>query len=162
MTNRTVVLLTMLMLGPTASLATSVEWVHDIPAGFAQAREANKPILIDFWASWCGPCRAMDDEFWSRQDVRRLAREFVMIRAESGGLNSIDYRRLSSRYGVKVLPTVVFTDPRGYEIAKLSGFSAEQAELYRIMMEVVPKELETTGDFYAAVDNWAFSSRQSG
>ena len=147
MSNRTTVLLTMLILGPTASQATSVDWVHDIPAGFAQAREANKPILIDFWASWCGPCRAMDAEFWSQQDVRRLARQFVMIRAESGGLNSIDYRRLLSRYGVKGLPTIVFADPRGHEIAKLSGFNDEQAELYKIIMEVVPEELDTTGDF---------------
>ena len=46
MSNRTTVLLTMLILGPTASQATSIDWVHDIPAGFAQAREAINTIRL--------------------------------------------------------------------------------------------------------------------
>jgi thioredoxin 1 len=58
------------------------------------------PVLVDFWAPWCGPCRMMSPV------IEELAKEYEG-RALIGKLNMDDYPEVASRYNVQAIPTLL-------------------------------------------------------
>ena len=71
------------------------------------------PVVVDFWAPWCGPCRAMAPQFDAA--ARSLRGRAVLIK-----INSDDSPGLASRYGIRSIPTLLKLD-RGREVARTSG-----------------------------------------
>ena len=66
--------------------------------------QSDVPVLVDFWAEWCGPCRMLAPQ------IEALA-EKVEGRAKVGKVNIDDEPQLALRYGVSVIPTLkVFRD----------------------------------------------------
>ncbi len=105
---------------PAAAPAAAGFWT-DLPAdqAMASARREGTPVMIDLYATWCGPCQKLDKDVFPDPEVRAEAKGFVAIKVD--GETPIG-ERLLKRYHVVGYPTVLFLDPSGAEIDRIFGY----------------------------------------
>ena len=71
------------------------------------------PVVVDFWAPWCGPCQQMAPQF--EQAARTLKGRVLLAK-----VNSDDNPRTASRFGIRSIPTLVKLQ-QGNEVARVAG-----------------------------------------
>ncbi len=97
-------------------MGPGVSWQTYSPELMARAERQGRPLIMDFYADWCAPCRELDEITFHDPRVVALARKsFVMIKVDLTRRNQPLHQRLLARYQVKGVPTVVFLDPGGKE-----------------------------------------------
>jgi len=82
------------------------------PALVATAKSASQPVVIDFAADWCVPCREMERSTFIDPAVVREAAGFVRLRANLTAENAAN-RSIIKQFSVEGVPTTVFIDGRG-------------------------------------------------
>jgi len=102
---------------PNTARAESLHWYNDFKEASSLAQQSNKPMMLDFWADWCAPCKVMEQEVYSDSSFVEAAGHFVPVR--------IDFDKQAAivrKYGVGALPTIIFTDSYGAELFRYRGF----------------------------------------
>ena len=79
----------------------------------AVAAATKLPIVIDFWAAWCGPCQMMAPAF--KQAAAQLQGQALLVK-----VNSDDNPLLAQRFGIRSIPTLVKVQ-QGREVRRQSG-----------------------------------------
>lgn len=105
-------------------------WQPFDAATVEQAVAAGRPVIVDFFADWCAPCRELDENTFSDPRVAaRLASydRFKVDLTRSTGPN----RKLAEKYGVRGVPTVILYRG-GREVARLTGFESPDRFLGRL------------------------------
>ena len=88
-----------------------------------KARVEEKAVFIDFYTTWCGPCKQLDRMTWPDESVRAsLHQHTVPLKIDAEKQTD-----LTRRYAVRACPTLIFIDSSGEEMDRIVGFRGPQA-----------------------------------
>ncbi|NLT02484.1 MAG: thioredoxin [Bacteroidales bacterium] len=93
-------------------------------SNFDEWLNAAEPLIVDFWAEWCGPCKMMAPV------VDELA-EMYAGKVNIGKLDVDDNNEISSRYGIRNIPTLLFFK-NGQLVDKQVGATQKSALVQKV------------------------------
>ena len=118
-----------------------IHWFKDLDEAVVAARQTNQPIMIDFWADWCCPCKIMDAEVYTNPAFVAAFREKMIGLRVHFDLQPDIVRK----FDVPALPYLVFTNSYGTELLNhlglldaqdmttvINAFPADLTEINRI------------------------------
>ena len=100
--------------------STALQWL-DIDGAKAVALNQRKPILVDIYAEWCGPCKSMDKNVFPDDSVQLILKSRYIL-AKINGDDPILGDTLRKQFHIKAYPTYIVLTPTGRERKRHVGF----------------------------------------
>jgi len=122
------------MLTPKLADASSkLTWTKNEAAALAHAKAEHKPVLMDFYADWCLPCKELELKTFSDPAVADALARTTLIKVDCTTDDDPAAVASKQRWGAETLPTVVFLDSDGKLVKKLDHIigPAEMLEVLR-------------------------------
>ncbi len=123
---------------PVSAGASGPTWETDVARAFAAARAADKPLLVDAYADWCGWCKVIDREVFPSPGFVALAKDFVLLRidVEDGGEGA----RLAAEHAAYSLPTLLVLEPSGARSGSVVGYFPAAEYVSRLKAQLAIRE----------------------
>lgn len=102
----------------------ATQWMSSYEDAQKMAVATNKLILVDFWADWCMPCKRMDMDTWSTEEIKNVMSNFVPLK-----INIDDNRDISSKYAANRIPYIIIIDATGEIVYSESGYKDKESML---------------------------------
>ncbi len=119
-------------LGRPVAQSEAITW-EDL-ATWSAGREGDRPVLIDFVAEWCIPCREMDHSTYVDADVVEEAERFRMVKADLTDENDTN-TSIVEEFEVRGVPTLILRNTDGVETHRMVGYVGAD-ELLEAMRQV--------------------------
>lgn len=105
-------------------------WSTNYEASVAKAAKEHKNVLIEFGATWCGPCQQLRKEVFNSPEFKDAAKDLVLVYVD------IDKRKdIADRYGVNPIPDVRIQSPSGNALTHSIGYK-DLTEMLTILQSV--------------------------
>jgi thiol-disulfide isomerase/thioredoxin/YHS domain-containing protein len=113
------------------SLSRTAGWHTNFAEAQAEAQALGKPLLVHFYADWCGPCQQMERSVLNQPAVLRcLGVEMVGVK-----INADHHADLKNRFGVSGFPSDVVVSPAGEVSTRFVGATSESSFIARLKRE---------------------------
>lgn len=121
-----------------ASLAAESGWLNDYEAAKKQAKEENKPILINFTGTdWCGWCIKIEKEIFSKDEFKAYAKENLILmevdfpkKKELSEEVKAQNKKLDKEFKIEGYPTIFLIDAEGKKLSEDLGSHKGDAKGY--------------------------------
>ena len=138
--------------GQQPAARTGIEWHTGIECAFTCAREAGKPVFIDFRADWCELCKEMEKETFPHPEFIDEASGLVALRVDVTNLEE-EEKALTDKYSVPGYPTLVVAMSDGEIVGSLYGYEGPEYVLEFLQSAQFPddsiptsSQVESNGD----------------
>ena len=110
-------------------------WFNDdFNAASAEAERSDKPLLIDMYADWCGPCVTLGEEYFTSEDMHPVLSNFVLLRLDVDSPGGGPY---AMQYNVSAIPCVVIAKADGTEIDRIIGTTPTIGQYVNALEEIL-------------------------
>ncbi len=130
-----------------AEESARVPWLEDVTWSEVIREAQNdpqRPILIDFYAQWCRPCKLLDVMVYNESEVIDELSNVVTFKVD---IDKPEYKFLKEEFNISVLPTLVWLDERGRELDRFTGYQNRDE-----FLEIVRSIRQGGNTFYRVMD----------
>ena len=118
-------------------LFTVVRTQSELQTALTAAHNAHKPVILDFYATWCPDCKMLDHDFFANPKVQTLMQSYAAIRVDVSDQESKDIIAIRQSYHVFGTPTVILMDKNGQELKTRLTSAVPVAELQTLTAQAV-------------------------
>ncbi len=108
---------------------SKINWLNSLEKGKKVSLALDKLIIVDFWATWCGPCKMMDRDSWSKESIVDITKNFVPVK-----LDLEKNSRLAIKYNIRSIPNILIMNANGDVIYQSTGYLNEE-DLKKLLLK---------------------------
>ena len=127
-------LISFMAIGATMAQEAGLPWITSYDDALIQLKEHKKPLFIEFYADWCGPCKQMDAEVYSQAEVIEALEPYTPVK-----INVDTAMNVAAAYQVNSIPRFIVVSADGEIVGDQIGFV--QKDYFLSLMDMIAEDV---------------------
>lgn len=98
-----------------SDVKSKIQWRYSLEDALEESRRTNTPIVIDFWATWCKNCIAMDKSTFQDDAVAEKMNSYIPVKFQAENPNAPETKKILDHFKIVGLPSYIILEPRQTE-----------------------------------------------